>query len=168
MNDTQTIQPTKIVHFGYQTGRYFSNVPGDQTGDYVPLADFQALARQLEASTIIKQGGLTLDVARRTVRWLDGAEIKLRPLEYDLLAYLMQRPNETLLSSTLITEVWRGKVGTTNNVHVHICYVRNALTKAGAPKMILTDPGKGFRFVPCDAEFLHLQTESADNEQLLA
>jgi DNA-binding response OmpR family regulator len=153
--DTQTIQPSKIVHFSNQTGRYFSNLPGNQEDDYVPLSDYEALARELAARTELTAGSLSLSVETRVVRWNNGKGIKLSLQECELLAYLLRRPSETIPFATLAAEAWSGKAPTSiSNLHVYVTYLRRKLQQAGAPTLIYTERSTGFRLVPCDADYI--------------
>ena len=82
----------------------------------------RALARrskeQKEARTSVDTGqrlrwrGLEVDLARHRV-YIDGAELALRPLEFKLIAVLLEHPERVFSRGQLLEEVW----GTSGDIH---------------------------------------------------
>jgi two-component system, OmpR family, response regulator len=97
--------------------------------------------------TTLASGPLVVDVARRTVR-LGGEAVSLKPKEFDLLAFLMQRPGIVLSRETLLREVWGYDYPVdTRTVDVHVRWLRLKLeADPSRPTWIETVRGYGYRF----------------------
>jgi len=91
---------------------------------------------------VIASDGLELDLAARTVR-VDGAEVHLTPIEYDLLRTLARNRGRLLTHRALLTEVWGP--GYADDTAVLRTHVANLRRKIGA-RHVRTDPGVGYRF----------------------
>ncbi len=87
-------------------------------------------ARGADPGDVITLGRVSLDrSARRVV--VDGGEITLTATEFDLLAYLMERPGRVITRDVLLEEVWGyAAVVGTRTVDVHIAQVRSKLGDA--------------------------------------
>jgi two-component system phosphate regulon response regulator PhoB len=87
--------------------------------------------------------GLSLDSGRQQV-FTDGIEISLRPLEYKLIALLMENPGRTFDRSDLLSEVWgiQGEVQT-RTVDTHVRRLRERLGTYG--DAVETVYGTGYR-----------------------
>lgn len=85
---------------------------------------------------------------------LDGAEVALTKLEFDVLAELAAHPNCVVDSKALLRKVWdSGWVGDLATIHVHICRLRQKLGETPSrPRYIHTVRGVGFRFHPDPVE----------------
>jgi DNA-binding response OmpR family regulator len=90
---------------------------------------------------------LRLDAAARRV-WKDGTEVKLTPIEFDLLHALARRPGQVMHRSQLIANAWDYKyTGDERLVDVHLGRLRRKIEDDPAgPVFILTVWGKGYRF----------------------
>jgi len=96
---------------------------------------------QREAQTL-SCGGLMIDFAARRVT-LDGQEVALTALEFDLLAMLARRKNVAMSREELLFGVWGyGYAGETRTVDVHVQRLRS---KIGA-EYIETVYKFGYRF----------------------
>ena len=72
-----------------------------------------------------------------------GEEIRLKPLEYDILVLLARNKNVTFSRERLLKEVWGDLyIGETRTVDVHIGQLRK---KLGVPGLIQTIPKVGYR-----------------------
>jgi len=102
---------------------------------------------QLPASltdTVLRVGPLELDLIDRTVK-RDDREIDLRPREFRLLKYMMQRNDRLLTRATLLKDVWNYKfVPETNLVDVHMGRLRRKVDGSNEPPMIRNVRGVGF------------------------
>lgn len=95
-----------------------------------------------------KTDALTLDPDRREVG-CGGQMVSLTPLEFDLLAYLMQRPGRAVTFDELLDRVWGYPPGAGEPAQV-----RNAVRRlreklgddANAPCYIASVRGKGYRW----------------------
>ncbi len=79
--------------------------------------------------------------ARRVLR--AGVEVRLTPIEYDLLVALLRHRGRLLTHRALLTEVWGP--GYADDVPVLRTHVANLRRKIGA-QHVRTDPGVGYRF----------------------
>ena len=80
---------------------------------------------------------------------LAGGEIGLTPREFDLLAFLVRRPNQVVSRSDLLERVWGYSFGDAATVTVHIRRLRAKLEQDPTrPKHIQTVWGVGYRFAP--------------------
>jgi DNA-binding response OmpR family regulator len=92
-------------------------------------------------------GRLRLDLPARRA-YIDGAEVPLRPKEFDLLAALAGRAGEVVTRERLMDEVWdENWFGPTKTLDVHVFALRRKLTEGGEdPRRITTLRGRGYRF----------------------
>jgi DNA-binding response OmpR family regulator len=111
------------------------------------LARIKALLRRSRAtqSPVLRVGDLTLDPARRRAA-RGGVPITLTPKEYAILEVLMRSSGE-LVSRTRLTErVWDEASEVLDNlVDVHVSHLRKKLEHGGAPPLIQTVRGLGYR-----------------------
>jgi DNA-binding response OmpR family regulator len=97
----------------------------------------------------IEVGPVTFAPKVRVVRAY-GRESRLTPKGADLLALMLDHPDETLSRSYLMRQVWdTSYVGDTRTLDVHIRWVRQSVEKDPAnPRHIVTVRGVGYRFMP--------------------
>ncbi len=95
----------------------------------------------------IDRAGLAIDQARRTVS-VDGADIQLTPLEFEILLTLARTPGVVFTREQLMDKVWGyrdyagGRV-----VDSHVARIRRKLGEDGAePRFIRTVHGVGYAF----------------------
>jgi AhpD family alkylhydroperoxidase len=94
--------------------------------------------------TILRVGSLELDLIDRTANRGDRP-IALRPREFQLLRYMMQRSDQLLARATLFKEVWHYKfVPETNLVDVHMGRLRRKVDGPNEAPMIRNVRGAGF------------------------
>ena len=103
--------------------------------------------RPAENEPAFELDGLEIDLAARRVS-RDGTEIHLTPTEYELLRHLVRNRGRLLTHRALLREVWGpGYQEDTQVLRVHIANLRRKIEPApGAPRLIRTDPGVGYRF----------------------
>lgn len=101
-----------------------------------------------ETNEILRGGAIEVDVDAHTVR-VDGAEIELRPKEFELLESLMRRKNRLSARHVLIDEVWGPSYfGDTKTLDVHIKRLRQKVEPGSkSPRHIVTVRGLGYKFV---------------------
>jgi two-component system KDP operon response regulator KdpE len=108
-------------------------------------ANLRRIAPEPEESLILS-GGLELDLARRTVR-VDGEEVHLTPIEFDLLRLLARNRGRLMTHRELLSTVWgAGYSEDTQVLRAHIANLRRKIEPAEGPRFIRTDPGVGYRF----------------------
>ncbi len=90
--------------------------------------------------------GLEVDVTRHRV-FADGAELTLRPLEFKLIAVLLEHPDRVFSRGELLEEVW----GASGDIHTRTVdtHVRRLREKLGAyGEVVETVHGVGYRLRP--------------------
>ncbi|HET8757944.1 MAG TPA: response regulator transcription factor [Solirubrobacteraceae bacterium] len=90
----------------------------------------------------IRADGLEVDLAARVVR-VDGQDIHLTPIEFDLLRTLARHRGRLLTHRALLVEVWGPEYA--DDTAVLRTHIANLRRKVGA-QHIRTDPGVGYRF----------------------
>jgi two-component system, OmpR family, KDP operon response regulator KdpE len=95
---------------------------------------------------VLEAGELQVDLARRRVT-ISGAEVRLTPIEYRLLATLARHAGRVLTHEHLLREVWGpGYTSQTHYLRVYMAQLRHKLEPDPArPKLLLTEPGVGYR-----------------------
>jgi Response regulators consisting of a CheY-like receiver domain and a winged-helix DNA-binding domain len=129
--------------------------------DYVTkpfsTVEFQARVRALlrrapreEAEGHIVVGDLEIDLVAHTVS-VEGTDIHLTPIEWQLLRALATKPDRTLTHRQLFAAAWPGRVhgDAQHYLRVHMTHLRRKLEREPArPRHIVTELGVGYRFVP--------------------
>jgi two-component system, OmpR family, phosphate regulon sensor histidine kinase PhoR len=94
--------------------------------------------------TVLRVGSLELDLIDRTAR-RGNRPIDLRPREFQLLKYMMQRSDQVLSCASLIKDVWHFKfVAETNRINVHMGRLRSKIDGPNEVRMIRNVRGEGF------------------------
>jgi DNA-binding response OmpR family regulator len=94
--------------------------------------------------TVLRVGPLELDLIERSARRCDR-QINLRPREFQLLKYMMQRNGQLLTRAILFREVWNYKfVPDSNLVDVHMGRLRRKIDGSSEAPMIRNVRGVGF------------------------
>lgn len=100
---------------------------------------------------VVVHGALTVDVEGRVAR-LNGEELPLTKIEFDLLATLIAGSRRVWSRETLLERVW-GE-GWTDDHHLVEVHIRNLRKKLGEdtrePRFIKTVRGVGYRMMPVD------------------
>ncbi|HEY1604312.1 MAG TPA: response regulator transcription factor [Allosphingosinicella sp.] len=111
-------------------------------------ARVNALARRKplnEIPTAIEAGPLRMDLLARLV-WRDGIPVPLQPREFRLLEELMRNGDRIVTRTMLIERVWGFHFEPlTNIVETHMSRLRAKLNRGGAPDLIETVRGIGYR-----------------------
>jgi DNA-binding response OmpR family regulator len=96
----------------------------------------------------ITAGTLVLDLRGRTVH-RDGAEVALKPKEFDLLFFLAKNSGQVFTREQLLEHVWGYEFfGGSRTVDVHVRWLREKLEDTPArPRHLLTVRGVGYKFV---------------------
>ncbi len=95
---------------------------------------------------VLAAEGLELDLAAHVVR-RDGAQLHLTPTEFRLLTALMRNRGRLLTHRALLVEVWGPGWGDEVAVlRTHVANLRRKVEAPGAPRLIRTEPGVGYRF----------------------
>jgi two-component system KDP operon response regulator KdpE len=95
--------------------------------------------------------GLTIDLVRREAR-RGGELIRLTRIEWLLLQTLVSHAGRTLTHQQLFDAVWARAFGNPQQyLRVHLTNLRRKIEREPAsPRLIVTDPGVGYRFEPVE------------------
>jgi two-component system KDP operon response regulator KdpE len=95
---------------------------------------------------VLRVGNLEVDAVRhRATR--DGVELKLTPKEFELLSFLSKHAGRVLTHRQILTAVWGpAHTGDTQYLRVYVGQLRQKVEeRADDPRIILTEPGIGYR-----------------------
>ncbi len=114
-------------------------------------ARIRAVLRRLRSDDrpdSVRVGDLEVDPEARIAR-LDGRDLDLTKKEFDVLAYLADRPGVVVSKRELLAEVWRQPYGGADKtVDVHVSWLRKKLGESAAePRLIHTVRGVGVKLV---------------------
>ena len=102
---------------------------------------------------MLVHGPVSIDTEGRIAQ-LDGEELPLTRIEFDLLATLVSGPRRVWQRETLLSRIW-GE-GWVNDQHLVEVHIRNLRKKLGedtkAPRFIRTVRGVGYRMMPPSAD----------------
>ncbi|MDQ0736629.1 response regulator transcription factor [Arthrobacter agilis] len=109
-------------------------------------------AAPAQVENLLTHGPLTIDAEGR-IAMLDGVELPLTRIEFDLLATLVSGPRRVWQRETLLSRIWGD--GWINDQHLVEVHIRNLRKKLGedtkAPRFIRTVRGVGYRMMPPSA-----------------
>ena len=89
---------------------------------------------------------LKLDIQKA---FYQGRELALSSKEFSILCKLMERPGETVPKEQLYREVWNTDTFDQTKLLVYIKRIRDKIEEdSSEPKHLLTEWGRGYRFVP--------------------
>ena len=107
--------------------------------------------RGTEAATRYQAGPLAIDFEMRQVT-LDGETLRLSPKEYDLLLALARHAGRVVTHRRLLAAGWGADSADTQYLRVYIGLLRQKIeSDPGDPKLLLTEPGVGYRLAPSEA-----------------
>lgn len=117
------------------------------------LARIRAVLRRTQPTAgpdvVVRSGSVSVDLANRVVM-RDGAEVRLSPTEYGLLAALARHAGQILDHRTLLREVWGPAYGDERNyLRTFVQRLRVKLEKDPKnPEIVITAGTRGYRFGP--------------------
>lgn len=114
------------------------------------LARIRAVLRSAKqpTATELVVGDLRLDLLTK-VAHRAGRRIDLAPREWAILELLMRHPHQILSRSQILSNVWSYSFEPGSNlVDVYVGYVRRKINVPGAPPLIQTVRGAGYRLLP--------------------
>ncbi|HHC08943.1 MAG TPA: response regulator transcription factor [Actinobacteria bacterium] len=99
-------------------------------------------------SRTLTVGDLVIDLDAHEAR-LDGEPLELSSKEFDLLAYLAERPGVYVSKRELLAAVWKQPYGGADKtIDVHLSWLRRKLGESAAePRYLQTKRGVGIRLV---------------------
>ena len=97
-------------------------------------------------------GDFEIDSQKHRVE-VRGREVRLSPKEFDLLAYMAQRPGRVLTHRTLLAAIWGPHaVDQPESLRVLVAQLRKKIEPEQEPRYILNEPWVGYRFQPDDTQ----------------
>jgi len=105
------------------------------------------LPPQTVRDQVLEADGLLIDAARRAVT-LDGEQVQLTYLEFELLRMLAASPGRVFTRKALLDELWGGSdYRDPRTIDVHVRHLREKIERdPGEPQFIFTVRGAGYRF----------------------
>ena len=115
------------------------------------LARIRAIMRRVQVGSLEKpfvSKELSVDFDYRQVL-AHGEPVKLTPIEYKLLCYLIRNPRQVLTNEAIKEEVWGSSYRNSEGlVKMHIQRLRKKLKDTTHnPRLIITERGQGYRFI---------------------
>ena len=95
---------------------------------------------------ILEVGGLQLNDSFKTVT-VDGEEVRLTPIEYSILHFLMEHPGMVFSTSQIYESIWEEEAyGADNIVAVHIRHIREKIEiNPKEPRYLKVVWGQGYK-----------------------
>lgn len=99
----------------------------------------------------IKIGGIIMDDDAKSVS-VDGEDISITPVEYNILKLLMENPGKVFSSEEIYQKIWNEPfVNGENTVAVHIRHIREKIEiDPGKPRYIKVVWGRGYKMEKSD------------------
>jgi two-component system, OmpR family, KDP operon response regulator KdpE len=115
------------------------------------LARLRVALRRVSTETKAKTslntfGTVRVDLLKRKV-WRGEDEVRLTPIEYNVLAMLVRHAGQVVTQKQLLKEVWGPQYEKeTNYLRLYLKQLRDKLEEdPGQPRWLLTEPGVGYR-----------------------
>jgi two-component system KDP operon response regulator KdpE len=114
-------------------------------------ATLRRVPQAASAPAVVTVEGLEIDLVRKQVR-RDGDVVHLTKTELALLEQLATQPGKLLTHEYLLRQVWgRGYGSESNYLRVYVGQLRRKLgDDAANPRLIVTEPGIGYRWIASD------------------
>lgn len=113
------------------------------------VARIRARLRRTDSSSseLIEVGDLVVDVPEHTVKRVNGEELSLTPLEFDLLLEMARKPGQVHTREALLESVWGYRhASDTRLVNVHVQRLRAKIEHDPEdPQIVLTVRGVGYK-----------------------
>lgn len=105
-------------------------------------------ADQAAQEPAFRSGPLSVDLAARLV-YLDGQEVRVTPIEFKLLTFLVRHAGEVVTHRQILQEVWESERD--DQMHYPRIYVRQLRAKIepvpARPSLLRTETGIGYRLL---------------------
>ena len=104
-----------------------------------------SIAEESEESVIVN-GGLEINDSAKTV-FVDGEEVRLTPIEYDILLYLTENRGRVFTTGQIYEAVWKeDALGADNIIAVHIRHIREKIEiNPKEPRFLKVVWGQGYK-----------------------
>lgn len=110
-------------------------------------AQLRRTSHAASGQTVVTSDDLTIDLAARRVT-RGPALIRLTPIEFNILRALAAQAGRTLTHVQLFEAVWGKSIGNAPQyLRVHITNLRRKIERdPSRPRVVVTEPGVGYRF----------------------
>jgi len=100
------------------------------------------------AEPVLAFGDLSIDLSSRRVA-LKGSEVRLTPLEYELLKYLALQAGKVVTHTQVLKAVWGpNSQEETHYLRIYVAHLRRKIeADPSQPRYLITEPGVGYRLV---------------------
>ena len=107
-----------------------------------------------DRAAVVRAGDVVVDLVHSRVTWRDEP-VALTPTELRLLEVLLAHRGKLVTREQLLAEVWGSRAPSDRGrVRVFMVHLRRKLhDDAAAPRLILTEPGIGYRWIGDDERF---------------
>ena len=112
------------------------------------VARTRALTRRAldNRSVVVRVGDVCLDTGARTVTFRDN-DVDLTAKEFSILEYFLHNAGRVLQRGQIEEHVWNYDFASESNlVEVYVANIRRKLAEAGAPRIVTTVRGAGYRY----------------------
>jgi two-component system KDP operon response regulator KdpE len=115
------------------------------------LARMRSALRRAQPSTtgrMVSTPDFTIDLHRTVVSRPDGTEVRLTPVEWQIVDELVHHADRLVTQRQLLERIWGPHGGSDSGVlRVHLTHIRQKLEpEPSRPRYFLTEPGMGYRF----------------------
>jgi DNA-binding response OmpR family regulator len=112
------------------------------------LATRDSVIPDAEEATPIEVGDFLIETSSHRV-WVRGVEVKLTAREFKLLTFFSRHPQELLGHKDLVEALSRGsRPSSREYLRALVRSVREKIEQDTPPRYIVTQPLKGYRFIP--------------------
>jgi two-component system, OmpR family, KDP operon response regulator KdpE len=109
-----------------------------------------ARGAQRDRPRVVRADGVTVDLDAKLVT-RDGVQVRLTPTEYGLLEALATNAGRLCTHRYLLERVWGPGYGEESQyLRVYVANLRKKLDDPADPRILLTEPGMGYRFVEAE------------------
>ena len=108
------------------------------------LRRYTTLSSTPSGDAVYEAGGLVINDELKKVT-VDGEEVKLTPIEYNILLLLMKNKGKVFSISQIYEEIWNEEaIGADNTVAVHIRHIREKI-ESQSERTAVSESGLGCR-----------------------
>lgn len=110
------------------------------------LRRYKQFGGSLSQNNVLQNGGIEMDDESKIVR-VDGQQISLTPIEYDMLRLFMENPGKVFSPMEIYRYVWKEEaIGSEGTVAVHIRHLREKIEiNPAEPRYLKVVWGQGYR-----------------------
>jgi len=101
-----------------------------------------------ESDITVETPHFVMHLIDRTIDRPDGDQVRLTPIEWQIVDVLVRQPGRLVAQRRLLDEVWGSGADDGAALRVHLTHIRRKLEpEPGRPRYFITESGIGYRFV---------------------